>query len=255
MILQCDATLAAGYSSQAQIARILSERWLASYGYCLSCDCNRLSATAANTRATDFTCTNCDHRYELKAFKTRPSKTLVDGAYGAMMDRIRNGTVPTLMLLERSEDWKIEGLTAIHHVFLTPNVIAQRRPLAPTARRAGWVGCNIRLDQISTDAQITLIATGTPVDREIVRLAFRRFEPLNDIAPDSRGWTTLTLRIIRSLGLTGFSLGDLYKKEDVFAAAYPGNRNVRAKIRQQLQVLRDLGFLKFQGRGIYLLTI
>ncbi|WP_420022339.1 hypothetical protein [Brevundimonas subvibrioides] len=34
-------------------------------------------------------------------------------------------------------------------------------------------------------------------------------------------------------------------------AIYPGNHNVRPKIRQQLQVLRDRGWLAFNGRGTY----
>jgi hypothetical protein len=32
---------------------------------------------------------------------------------------------------------------------------------------------------------------------------------------------------------------------------HPANRNVQAKIRQQLQVLRDLGHLDFLGNGSY----
>ena len=38
------------------------------------------------------------------------------------------------------------------------------------------------------------------------------------------------------------------------ARFYPGNRNVRPKIRQQLQVLRDQGFLQFTARGRYRVT-
>jgi hypothetical protein len=66
-----------------------------------------------------------------------------------------------------------------------------------------------------------------------------------------RGWATLTLRVIRGLGTKSFALDDLYRREDQFAEAYPGNRNIRAKIRQQLQVLRDLGFVAFRGYGTY----
>jgi type II restriction enzyme len=36
---------------------------------------------------------------------------------------------------------------------------------------------------------------------------------------------------------------------------YPGNRNVRPKIRQQLQVLRDQGYLDFIGPGRYRLRL
>lgn len=32
---------------------------------------------------------------------------------------------------------------------------------------------------------------------------------------------------------------------------YRNNRNIEAKIRQQLQYLRDLGLVKFEGNGVY----
>jgi type II restriction enzyme len=66
---------------------------------------------------------------------------------------------------------------------------------------------------------------------------------------------TLTLRVIRSLRQPAFSIDKLYAAEPVFSAAYPDNNNIRAKIRQQLQVLRDLGYLEFCGRGVYKLLI
>jgi hypothetical protein len=44
---------------------------------------------------------------------------------------------------------------------------------------------------------------------------------------------------------------DVYVKADEFEARYPGNANVRAKIRQQLQVLRDMGLIEHQATGIW----
>jgi type II restriction enzyme len=171
------------------------------------------------------------------------------------MNRILDGSAPTLMMLERNDQWKIENLTAIHHLFLTPNVLAERKPLSLTARRAGWVGCNIRLDQIAQDARIRVVRDGRPCEPRLVRSAFRRFDDLKEIAPVARGWTTMTLRIIRSLKTDEFSLEALYAKEESFREAYPDNNNVRAKVRQQLQVLRDLGYVRFIGRGKYRLLI
>jgi type II restriction enzyme len=142
-------------------------------------------------------------------------------------------------------------LTAIHHLFLTPNVIAKRKPLSASARRAGWVGCNIRLDLIAPEARIPLVGNGRPCDTREVRSAFHRFDGLRGIKPAARGWTTLTLRVISGIGQKMFSLSDLYARERIFAASYPENKNVRAKVRQQLQVLRDLGYLEFSGRGFY----
>ena len=53
------------------------------------------------------------------------------------------------------------------------------------------------------------------------------------------------------MGRPEFTLADVYAHEAALAALYPGNNNVRPKIRQQLQVLRDQGWLTFSGRGIY----
>jgi len=255
MPLECDLTIAAGYTSQAQIARVLSESWFAQNGYCLSCASDQLTQTTANSKASDFVCPSCAERYELKSFRTEPTRRLVDGAYDALISRIRTGSVPTLLLMERSERWKIQSLTAIHHLFLTPEVVEKRKPLSPIARRAGWIGCNIRLDLIGSDARIPLVKAGLLLDREQSRGHFRKFQRLKDVPPRMRGWTTLTLKILRKLRSTKFSLREVYEFEADFAARYPDNRNIRPKIRQQLQVLRDLGLVEFKGSGQYQLLI
>jgi type II restriction enzyme len=55
----------------------------------------------------------------------------------------------------------------------------------------------------------------------------------------------------RGSGAESFTLADMYGFEERLSAIYPGNRHVRPKIRQQLQVLRDRGWLEFLGRGRY----
>jgi type II restriction enzyme len=251
MLLRCDISIADSYTSQSQRSRVISEAWFRSFGYCLSCDSEELRPTAATTKASDFVCPECDQSYELKSFVLKPKRSLADGAYSAMMSRIRSGDAPTLMLLERSQAWDVRSLTAVHGKFLTPSVIVQRPALSSGARRAGWVGCNIRLDLITADAQIPIVEDGRPSEPDVVRTAFRQFNRLGDLSLNARGWATLTLRMIRNLGADTFSLDDLYRRELAFSAAYPMNRNIRAKIRQQLQVLRDLGYVEFRGRGTY----
>jgi len=44
---------------------------------------------------------------------------------------------------------------------------------------------------------------------------------------------------------------DVYAHADVLAKLHPNNAHVRDKIRQQLQVLRDLGLLEFLAPGPY----
>jgi len=71
---------------------------------------------------------------------------------------------------------------------------------------------------------------------------------------EARGWLLEVMRTVEDIGLSSFTLGDVYAGEDRLQRAYPNNRNVRPKIRQQLQVLRDNGFLEFLGRGKYRLS-
>jgi Dam-replacing HTH domain len=48
-----------------------------------------------------------------------------------------------------------------------------------------------------------------------------------------------------------FTLGEIYAFERHLGDLYPGNQNVKPKIRQQLQFLRDRGFIDFVSRGSY----
>jgi type II restriction enzyme len=88
------------------------------------------------------------------------------------------------------------------------------------------------------DACATVIATP-----EEVREKFKRVKPLKDIAVTQRGWTLDVLNAIRRLGKTEFTTADAYIFERELGQLHPDNKNVRPKIRQQLQVLRDTGLL------------
>ena len=59
------------------------------------------------------------------------------------------------------------------------------------------------------------------------------------------------MKAVEAVGRDEFTIEDVYAQEATLAALYPGNNNVRPKIRQQLQVLRDRGWLAFDGRGRY----
>ena len=48
-----------------------------------------------------------------------------------------------------------------------------------------------------------------------------------------------------------FSLNDLYAFENELELKHPENKNIKAKIRQQVQFLRNKGFIEFLGNGIY----
>ena len=48
-----------------------------------------------------------------------------------------------------------------------------------------------------------------------------------------------------------FKLNDIYKYENYFKELHPENNNIQAKIRQQLQILRDNKIIKFEAKGKY----
>jgi type II restriction enzyme len=155
-----DISLGTGYISRPQRARKISESWIAANGYCLNCESNRLVPTATNTRSRDFFCDKCAHPYELKSKCGMFSTRILDGAYDAMLRTIREGKTPTFLLLEYSASWRIDGLTAIHHSLITETSIQRRKPLASSARRAGWVGCNIVIPAIAVEGRIPILRDG-----------------------------------------------------------------------------------------------
>lgn len=246
-----NASLLAKYTSNSQRARVASEAWVLKNGYCLACSSDTLKQTAANTRTKDFICPNCSHGYELKSTRGAFGRRIADGAFSAMMATIREGRTPSFLLMEYSPNWEVRELTALHHSLITEECIEERRALGPTARRAGWIGCNIILPRIAVEGRIPIVTAGNAQARETPRTAFARLQFLSRMPAKGRGWAASLLNLLRQLPSDRFSLSDAYLFEAHLAELYPGNNNVRPKIRQQLQVLRDAGIIEFEARGQY----
>jgi len=51
------------------------------------------------------------------------------------------------------------------------------------------------------------------------------------------------MKCVDEIGKSEFTLEDVYAFENALKLVYPDKNNVRPKIRQQLQVLRDRGYL------------
>ncbi len=249
-----DASLADKYSSASQRARVVTEAWIKSYGYCLACESDKLLPTTSNTQARDFECDRCGHPYELKSSSSPFRQKVTDGAYASMMKRIQTSTVPSFLLLQYTATWNLESLSAIHHVLITPAAIEKRKALAVTARRAGWVGCNILLSGIPPEGRIPLIAGGIMIPKKESRKQFASIERLSGLSASGRGWAAAVLRLLHGMHKERFNTEDAYTLESELSLLYPENRNIRPKIRQQLQVLRDAGLVSFEARGIYRLV-
>jgi type II restriction enzyme len=65
------------------------------------------------------------------------------------------------------------------------------------------------------------------------------------------GWLLEVMKCVETLGKCEFQLDEMYAFETRLSRLYPDNQNVKPKIRQQLQYLRDRGYLDFVSRGFY----
>jgi type II restriction enzyme len=70
----------------------------------------------------------------------------------------------------------------------------------------------------------------------------------------AKGWLIDVMICIEKLGRKEFSLEEVYGFENALSKKHPDNRHIKPKIRQQLQSLRDKGYLEFIERGHYRLT-
>jgi type II restriction enzyme len=255
MNLHMTYDVASGYRSGCQIARRVSEHWAAENLFCAACESDGVERARANTKAIDFACTRCPATYQLKAGRHWNERRIPDAGYSAMMEAIQSDNVPNLLVLQYSVEWQVENLMLIPSFFFNGSAIEKRNPLAATARRAGWVGCNILLSAMPDVGKLRIVHNGTVFPRDAIRQRYKQLQPLHTLAPTLRGWTLDVLRVIQGLSRREFRLEDIYAYEQRLLVLHPRNHNIRPKIRQQLQVLRDLRMLEFRGNGQYTLFV
>ena len=277
MNLSMTGELADAYKSGSQRARVVTEAWGEHNLYCPNCSSPKLDRLSHNTKASDFCCPGCRFWFQLKGQKSRIGNSVSDGAYAAMMNAIACDETPNFYFLHYDlATWSIKNLLLVPSFAFPTSAIIKRNPLAATARRAGWIGCNIALHRIPADARISLVKESNVVPACEVREQFKRVKPLKEISVAQRGWTLDVLTAIRQLVERGsvtrstsanatrcdsqsrapgeFTNEDIYALVPHFEKLHPGNRHIRDKIRQQLQVLRDLCLLMHFGKGEWRLS-
>ncbi len=251
MDLNLNKSLANDYSSKSQIARVLTESWVLNNSYCPSCGDPYLREFENNKPVADFYCVNCREEFELKSRKGGLTLRVLDGAYSTMLDRINSDNNPNFFFLTYSKDFIVSNFLIIPKQFFTPEVIIKRPPLAPTARRAGWVGCIIDISKVAELGKIYLVENFKVLPRDIVKEKFRRTMFLRSKTLKGKTWVLEVLSCIEQIESDYFTLDEVYKFEEKLKLKYPNNNFIKDKIRQQLQVLRDKGYIEFVGRGKY----
>lgn len=250
--LKFDTSVAVGYKSASQVARVLTEDWLAKNMYCPICGNISISRSKNNAPVKDFVCESCHSQYELKSKRRNSDQfqsNVVDGVYKTMIERISSLDNPSFFFMHYDR-YEVNNLVVVPKCFFTPSVILKRTPLSDAARRARWEGCEILLKSIPLIAKIPIISNGVARPQQEVMDQYDKVYKLQTQSVEARGWLMDILHLIERLDST-FSLQNMYAFVDELKIKYPKNNHIQEKIRQQLQFLRDNEIIEFCGRGIY----
>lgn len=252
MNLQMDGRSAEQYSSNTQKIRVMTEAWVNKNMFCPYCGNQHISHFENNRPVADFFCPSCSEEYELKSMSASICNKVNDGAYNTMIERITSINNPNFFFMHYNKsDFRVENFVMVPKYFFSPDIIEKRKPLAETARRAGWVGCNILLNRIPNEGKIFIVHNEKEVPIEQIINKVYKTEFLRESKLDARGWTLDVLNCVNMIKDTTFTLGQIYGFEEMLSIKHPDNHHVKDKIRQQLQMLRNNGIIEFIGRGHY----
>lgn len=253
MNLSLNIKLAYEYTSSPQKIRVLTEDWVDRQIFCPNCGNRNINKYGNNKPVADFFCLNCREDYELKSKQNTISTRIVDGAYRTMLERLTGSYNPNFFLLNYDlSNLEVENFLVIPKHFFVPEIIEKRKPLSSTARRAGWIGCNILLQSIPQTGKIFFIKNKLIEPKDKVLANWQKTLFLREEKEISaRGWLLDVMNCIEKLDNKEFLLDDVYAFENLLSKKHPDNKHVKDKIRQQLQVLRDKDYLEFIGKGVY----
>jgi len=251
MNLAIDISIDERFKSLSQKARLLTERWTHTNVLCPNCN-GGLDKYPNNRPVADFHCPKCAEDFELKATSNKIGKSVPDGAYASMMKRLLSDNNPNLLLLQyQPSDWLVTNLLLIPRHYFSPTIIQKRPPLSATARRAGWTGCNILIGDIPSAGRIPLVSNRVPLPTAEITAAWNKTRFLKEIPIEKKSWLLKTMFCLEQLNKNQFELKEIYDFESQLRKSFPGNQHIREKLRQQLQVLRDKGYIRFLGNGRY----
>src|SRR3989344_3983687 len=252
MNLFLDKSLGNSYSSRAQKIRVISEDWVLNQIYCPSCG-GFISSYVNNKPVADFYCKRCLEDFELKSKKGKIGKKVSAGAYSQMIKRINSPKKPNFFFMGYMvKMWNVNDFFVVPKHFFVSEIIEQRKALAESARRAGWIGSNILFSKIPKAGQIFYIENGKEISKKDVLEKWQKTVFLKQIKKaNAKGWILDIMNCIDFLNKKEFSLQDIYDFESDLKIIHPENKHIKDKIRQQLQFLRDKNYLDFIGQGRY----
>ena len=254
MNLNFNAQIADVYTSASQKARVLTEDWVLNEVYCPSCG-DGINDYDNNKPVADFYCEKCSEDFELKSKRGKIGNKVSAGAYSQMIKRINSPQKPNFFFMGYVvEMLNVSDFFVIPKHFFVSEIIEERKPLAESARRAGWIGSNILFSKIPKAGQIFYVENGKEIDKKEVLEKWQKTVFLKQVKKaNAKGWILDIMNCIDSLNKKEFTLQDVYAFEKDLSVIHPENKNIKPKIRQQLQFLRDKGYLEFVEPGKYCL--
>lgn len=247
-----DTKLAENYNSPSQKVRKMSEFWTEDNIFCPNCG-SKIKKLGNNREVSDFLCEKCRENFEQKASKKNFRGKVVSSEYYTMIKRLSSFDKPNFFFLHYLvEDYKVNNFFVVPKYFFIPDIIEKRKALSEKAKRKGWTGSNILFSKIPNAGKIYYIENGKEFSRKEILEKWRKTSFLRKIKKDElKGWILDIMNCIEELNKKEFTLGDIYDFEKELYLLHPENKHIKDKIRQQLQFLRDKGYIKFLDRGIY----
>lgn len=251
MNLELDTLIGIKYKSNSQKIRIITENWTLKEIFCPNCG-NKVKKYPDNKPVADFYCEKCIEDFEQKSKLGKFGKKIVAGQYDKIISRITSRNKPNFFFMGYLSSMIVNDFFVTPKYFLIPEIIEKRKPLSETARRAGWIGSNILFNKIPKDGQIYYIKNGKEIDSDEVIKNWQKTIFLKDVQKiEAKGWILDIMNCLDELDVNEFCLDDVYQFENILKKLHPENNNIRPKIRQQLQFLRDKGYIKFLEKGKY----
>jgi DNA-directed RNA polymerase subunit RPC12/RpoP len=243
-------------------ARAATESWAGQNLYCPNCTSSKLDLQDNG----ELSCLRCRLRFLVKGQKNRLGKSVADGAYDATARALRSAAGPGYFFVHYDDtSWTVRNVLLVPHFALPPSAVV---------KRPGSTGCRFALDRIPLDARITIITTiksSKSGDTECIMISrpeevrerFHRLKPLADIPAKQRALTLDLLNLVRNLAASKpknknpksasgtFANEDIYACESELEKWHPEVSKIHDKIRRQLLVLKDCGFLTQHQTGVW----
>jgi type II restriction enzyme len=148
-----------GWNSESRIVGEACEEYVKNNVKCIRCNFNNFSKCKTNEKSKDLICANCNQKYQIKAKCASQSQInnikcynkikMIGGEYSITLSNI-NENIDYIIVLYEKQSYKINNILYANNEFINNECIIPRKPLSISARRAGWQGCYILLNNIQT---------------------------------------------------------------------------------------------------------